>query len=131
MSHIRATNTRPELAFRHALWVCGFRYRVNLKTMPGKPDIVFPKFRTVVFVHGCFWHGHRGCDKFVLPKSNTEYWISKIHNNQKRDQDTWRQLEAMGWFVIIVWECELKKEVRETTLSDLYSQITLVQSKKE
>ena len=123
MSRIKATNTKPELVLRHALWARGFRYRVNYNKLPGKPDIVLPKYHSVVFVHGCFWHGHTGCSKFVLPKSNLEYWGTKIQANKKRDQETWRQLEAKGWSVIIVWECELKKALFEETIERVLAEI--------
>ena len=109
MSHIRSVNTKPEVALRRALWRRGFRYRVNVKGLPGSPDIVLPKHRTVVFVHGCFWHGHNGCKEYTVPKTNTEFWVNKVARNQERDQEVWRKLEAKGWSVVIVWECELVK----------------------
>ena len=109
MSHIRSVNTKPEVALRRALWRRGFRYRVNVKNLPGSPDIVLPKHRTVVFVHGCFWHGHNGCKEYTVPKTNTEFWVKKVERNQERDQEVWRKLEAKGWSVEIVWECELVK----------------------
>ena len=109
MSHIRSVNTKPEVALRRALWRRGFRYRVNVKNLPGSPDIVLPKHRTVVFVHGCFWHGHNGCKEYTVPKTNTEFWVNKVARNQERDQEVWRKLEAKGWSVVIVWECELVK----------------------
>ncbi len=109
MSHIRSVNTKPEVALRRALWRRGFRYRVNVKNLPGSPDIVLPKHRTVVFVHGCFWHGHNGCKEYTVPKTNTEFWVNKVARNQERDQEVWRKLEAKGWTVVIVWECELVK----------------------
>ena len=109
MSHIRSVNTKPEVALRRALWRRGFRYRVNVKNLPGSPDIVLPKHRTVVFVHGCFWHAHKGCKIYHLPQTNTEFWLAKVTRNQERDQEVWRQLEAKGWSVVIVWECELVK----------------------
>ena len=121
MSHNRAKNTGPELLLRRSLWHLGFRYRVNDRRLPGSPDIVLPKYRTVIFVHGCFWHGHKDCKNYTVPKTNTDFWTAKITRNRQRDQDTWRQLEAKGWSVIIVWECELKKqrlqEAVETTAS--------------
>ena len=86
MSHIRSMNTKPEVALRRALWRRGFRYRVNVKNLPGSPDIVLPKHRTVVFVHGCFWHGHNGCKEYTVPKTNTEFWVNKGARNQERDQ---------------------------------------------
>ena len=109
MSQVHSASTKPELTLRHALWRLGFRYRVNDKRLPGKPDIVLPKYRTVVFVHGCFWHGHTGCGRYTIPKTNTEFWMIKIARNQARDQKVWRRLEAHGWSVIVVWECELDK----------------------
>ena len=110
MSHIRSVNTKPEVALRRALWRRGFRYRLNVKILPGSPDIVLPKHRTVVFVHGCFWHAHKGCNIYHLPQTNTEFWQAKVTRNQERDQEVWRQLEAKGWSVVIVWECELDSE---------------------
>lgn len=125
MSHNRAKNTGPELTLRHALWNQGFRYRVNDKRLPGTPDIVLPKYRTVIFVHGCFWHAHNGCKNANIPKSNTEFWKTKITRNQQRDQEVWRQLEAKGWAVIIVWECQLKKAVLEETIRRVEEEIHL------
>ena len=116
MSRIHSASTRPELKLRHSLWHLGFRYRINDKSLPGRPDIVLPKFRTVVFMHGCFWHGHKGCPTSHIPKTNTEFWRAKIARNQERDQEVWRKLEAKGWSVIIVWECELKKAKLEETI---------------
>ena len=123
MSSIRSSNTKPEVNLRHALWSRGFRYLKNDKRLPGKPDIVLPKYRTVIFVHGCFWHGHKGCKKYTIPKSNTEFWTTKIANNQERDQEVWRHLEAKGWEVIIVWECELEKKSFDGTLNRIESEI--------
>ena len=123
MSLVHSTNTKPELKLRRALWSLGFRYRVNEKRLPGKPDIVLPRYRTVVFIHGCFWHGHKGCKYYTIPKTNTEFWTAKVSRNQARDQEVWRKLEAKGWSVIIVWECELRPFVREITLAKLYAAI--------
>lgn len=109
MSHNRANNTRPEIVLRGRLWQKGFRYRLNVHKLPGSPDIVLPKYRTAIFVHGCFWHGHKNCKYYTIPKTNPEFWKAKVARNQERDQEVWRQLEAKGWFVIIVWECQLKK----------------------
>lgn len=109
MAAIHSVSTKPEQKLRRALWRQGFRYRVNDKRLPGKPDIVLPKYRTVVFVHGCFWHGHKECKYYTVPETNTEFWIAKVARNQERDQEVWRKLEAKGWYVIIVWECQLKK----------------------
>jgi DNA mismatch endonuclease (patch repair protein) len=123
MSHNRAKNTGPELQLRHVLWRLGFRYHVNVKRLPGSPDIVLPKYRTVIFVHGCFWHGHKDCKNASTPKTNTAFWTAKIQRNQQRDQEVWRQLEAKGWSVIIVWECQLKKAVLNETISRVEAEI--------
>ena len=123
MSHIRSQNTKPEVALRRALWRRGFRYRLNVKKLPGSPDIVLPKHRTVVFMHGCFWHGHKGCKIYHLPQTNTEFWKAKITRNQERDQEVWRQLEAKGWSVVIVWECELVKAKFEGTVERVANEI--------
>ena len=123
MSHNRANNTGPELSLRRALWRLGLRYRVNEKRLPGTPDIVFSKYRTVVFVHGCFWHGHKGCRYYTVPKTNTEFWMAKVARNQERDQEVWRKLEAKGWSVIIVWECQLKKAMLEDTVNRVAAEI--------
>ena len=123
MSRIHSSSTKPELKLRHAVWSQGFRYLVNDKRLPGTPDIVLPKYRTVVFVHGCFWHGHKGCPTSHIPETNIEFWTAKVARNQERDQEVWRQLEAKGWFVIIVWECELKKAVFEETVKRVSAEI--------
>ena len=123
MSRIHSASTKPELKLRHSLWRLGFRYRTNDKSLPGRPDIVLPKFRTVVFMHGCFWHGHKGCPTSHIPKTNTEFWMAKVARNQERDQEVWRELEAKGWSVIIVWECQLKKANLEETVARVASEI--------
>lgn len=125
MSHIRSFNTKPELALRSALWHFGFRYRVNDKRLPGKPDIVLAKYKTVIFVNGCFWHGHKGCGYYTIPKTNTNYWVAKINRNRERDQEIWRQLEAKGWAVIVVWECQLNKCTFDNTFSKIKSEIQI------
>lgn len=109
MAAIHSASTKPEIILRSSLWRLGFRYRINDRRLPGTPDIVLPRYRTVIFVHGCFWHGHKGCSKFRIPKTNEDFWTAKITRNRERDQQTWRQLEAKGWYVIVVWECELKR----------------------
>ncbi|MBQ2661180.1 MAG: DNA mismatch endonuclease Vsr [Clostridia bacterium] len=124
MSRIRSTNTKPEEIVRKFLFNHGFRYRKNDKRYPGKPDIVLPKYRTVVFVNGCFWHMH-GCSRSRLPRSNQEYWKPKIERNIERDADNKRKLEADGWKVLIIWECELKKSVRNDRLKSLIDEIKL------
>ena len=122
MAQIRSTNTKPELVVRKHLFSKGLRYRVNVKTLPGKPDLVFPKYKTVVFVNGCFWHKH-DCGRFRWPSSNQEYWEKKIKRNLERDQLNYEELRNLGWKVIVVWECELKKAIVETTLENLYRAI--------
>ena len=122
MSRIRSTNTKPEEIVRKYLFSKGFRYRKNDKRYPGKPDIVLPKYRTVIFVNGCFWHMH-GCSRSRLPKSNQQYWKPKIERNIERDADAKKKLEAEGWRVIIIWECELKKKIANERLSRLCEQI--------
>ena len=123
MSQIRSTDSKPEILVRKYLFSKGLRYRKNVKSLPGKPDIVLPKYKTVVFVNGCFWHGHHGCKYFVMPKTNTDYWSSKIYRNIERDQENYSKLEVLGWNVITVWECQLKKAIRENTLEYLYYNI--------
>ena len=122
MAQIRSTNTKPELVVRKYLFSKGLRYRVNVKTLPGKPDLVFPKYKTVVFVNGCFWHKH-DCGRFRWPYSNQEYWEKNIARNIERDQLNYEELRNLGWKVIVVWECELKKAIVETTLENLYHAI--------
>lgn len=122
MSHIRSTNSKPEEKVRKALFAQGFRYKKNVKDLPGKPDIVLPKYHTVIFVNGCFWHKHN-CPRFVWPSSNTDYWIPKIKRNVQRDIETQSKLSAMGWKVIVVWECELKNGIIDETIHRLVTDI--------
>lgn len=123
MSRIRSKNTKPEEIVRKHLFSLGFRYRKNDKRYPGTPDIVLPKYKTVIFINGCFWHGHSGCKYFVVPKSNTEFWQNKIAANIARDDEKIAQLLRMNWKVITVWECELKPKQRTETLTRLVQQI--------
>lgn len=123
MSRIRSKNTKPEEIVRKHLFSLGFRYRKNDKRYPGTPDIVLPKYKTVIFINGCFWHGHSGCKYFVVPKSNTEFWQNKIAANIARDDKKIAQLLRMNWKVITVWECELKPKQRSETLTRLVQQI--------
>lgn len=115
MSSIRSTNTKPEEMVRKWLFSKGFRYRKNVKDLPGKPDIVLPKYKTVIFVNGCFWHKH-DCSRFVWPASNQDYWIPKIKRNVERDRLNIRLLEEQGWKVIVIWECEVKRKVIQKTM---------------
>ena len=119
MASIRGRDTKPEMTVRRYLHSRGFRYRVNVKGLPGSPDIVLRKYRTVIFIHGCFWHGHEGCRYFVLLKSNTEFWTQKIERNHERDLERRAQLKQMGWHTIVIWECQLKPKTREATLAEL------------
>lgn len=119
MASIRGKNTGPEIMVRKFLFSRGFRYRLNHPRLPGHPDIVMRKYRTCIFVNGCFWHGHDNCRYFVLPKTNTEFWKAKIERNRARDIEEQRKLASMGWHCITVWECLLKPAVRKQTLESL------------
>ena len=123
MSQIKGTNTKPEEIVRKYLFSHGFRYRKNDRRLPGKPDIVLPKYHTCIFVNGCFWHKHEGCKYFVWPKSNEQFWRDKINRNVERDLKQHKELESMGWRVIVVWECELKKDRQSITLLDIMNQL--------
>ena len=114
MSHIRATNTAIEVRVRKELFRRGFRYRKNVKTLPGKPDIVLPKYHTVIFIHGCFWHRHEGCKIAHVPKSRVSFWEAKFQRNVDNDRKHKAELENMGWNVIVLWECEIEKKFDET-----------------
>lgn len=132
MASIRSRDTKPELVVRRGLWRKGFRYRLNDKRLPGHPDLVLRKYRTCIFINGCFWHGHdirlpfddlqltiesSACCK--IPKTNREFWVNKIKRNKERDKEEQRKLAEMGWHSIVVWECELKSKVRERTLESI------------
>ena len=108
MSRIRGKDTKPEIAVRKMLHAAGFRFRLHVKELPGKPDIVLPKWKTVVFVHGCFWHRHEGCKDTTTPKTRTEWWLEKFEKNVANDLKKRRDLEDAGWKVLVVWECEVK-----------------------
>jgi DNA mismatch endonuclease, patch repair protein len=123
MSQIKGKNTKPEIMVRKFLFANGFRYRLHEKKLPGKPDIVLPKYKTVIFVNGCFWHGHEGCRYFVVPKTRTEWWINKIVQNKNSDSVNFTKLTYLGWKVITIFECRLKKEFRESTLNDIITNI--------
>lgn len=123
MSRIRGKDTKPELVVRKYLFSRGLRYRVNDKRYPGNPDIVFPRYKTAVFVNGCFWHSHEGCPVSHIPQTNLEYWEPKLRRTIQRDLYNYAALRADGWNVIVVWECELKKNMRDKCLKILYEQI--------
>lgn len=124
MSRIRSKDTKPELLVRKFLFSKGYRYRVNDKRLPGKPDIVLPKYKTVIFVHGCFWHGHEGCRYFVVPKTRTEWWLAKIARNKQLDTRNIKALRLVAWSVLTIFECDLKVKKRDKTLNKLLRQIT-------
>ena len=117
MAAIRGKDTKPEMIVRKGLWSKGFRYRLNSPRLPGHPDMVLKKYRTCIFVNGCFWHGHEGCCK--IPNTNRDFWVAKIKRNQERDVETQKRLAEMGWHCITIWECELKPSKREQTLKSL------------
>lgn len=123
MASIHSEDTRPEQAVRRELWHRGYRFRKCVRTLPGTPDIVLPKYRTCIFVNGCFWHGHKGCSKFVMPKTRTEFWVNKIARNQERDLVNIQRLESIGWSAITVWECELSKSSIENTMEKIESML--------
>jgi DNA mismatch endonuclease (patch repair protein) len=119
MSQIRSKDTKPEMVVRKFLHANGFRYRLHVKNLPGKPDIVLPKYKTVIFIHGCFWHGHKGCKYFVVPKTRTQWWLTKIVSNRNNDRRNAKRLRLEQWKVITIFECELKAAKRDKTLTDL------------
>ncbi len=123
MSQIRSKNTKPELIVRKYLFANGFRYRLHSKDLPGKPDIVLPNYRTIIFVHGCFWHGHEGCKYFVVPKTKTAWWLNKIARNKQLVTENIAKLKLDSWKVIILFECQLKKEKIEVALNRLVKKI--------
>ena len=124
MSRIRSKDTKPEAVVRKYLFQKGLRYRKNDRRYPGKPDIVLPKYRTMIFVNGCFWHAHEGCSLFKVPQSNTDFWIEKLQANKSRDAEIYKQLKGLNWRILVVWECQLKNRlIREDTLKSLYDEI--------
>ena len=124
MARVKSKNTKPEIFLRKLLWHKGFRYRVNYKNLPGSPDIYFPKYKTAIFVNGCFWHMHENCKYSSIPKSNYEFWKNKLEGNVERDKKNYAQLESMGIKVIVVWGCELKQMMKdECVLSEKMNSI--------
>ncbi len=124
MSRIRSANTKPEMLVRRFLHSQGFRYKLHDKTLPGKPDIVLPKYKTVIFIHGCFWHGHKNCKYFVVPKTRTEWWLNKITGNQANDSKAIIALRKDGWKIITLWECNLKPLKLQKTLTSLLKKVS-------
>jgi len=123
MSNISGKETKPEILVRKFLFAHGFRYRKNNKALPGKPDIVLPKYRTIIFVNGCFWHGHKNCKKAALPVTNRIFWQEKIEGNKRRDMRQIRELRKTGYHVIVLWQCKLASKIREKTLNNLKKSI--------
>ncbi len=119
MSKIKGKDTQPEILVRKFLHKNGYRYRIHVKDLPGKPDIVLPRYKTVVFVQGCFWHGHEGCKYYVVPKTRTDWWLKKINETIVNDKTNQQSLVSTGWRVIEIWECELRKTLVENTLNRL------------
>lgn len=129
MSRIRGKDTKPEIAVRKFLFKNGYRYKLHDRSLPGKPDIVLPKYRTVIFVNGCFWHGHTGCKYFVIPKTNTNWWINKISSNKLNDKRKLKQLKKNGWNCISLFECQLKPLRKEKALEKLINKLKNLESK--
>lgn len=123
MSQIKGKDTKPEILVRKFLFSKGYRYRLYYKKLPGKPDIVLPKYKTIIFIHGCFWHGHENCKYFVIPKTRTDWWLKKIERNKHLDCDNFQVLHELGWKVLTIFECELKKNNRDNTLNELITKI--------
>ena len=120
MAAIKSKNTKPELVVRRSLHAMGYRFRLHKRDLPGKPDIVLPKYKIALFVHGCFWHRHEGCKYSTIPKTRTEFWIEKFRNNVERDKLNQAKLISMGWTPLIVWECETKKNVKSLLASCIH-----------
>ena len=131
MSRIRSKNTTPERAVRNVLWRKGYRYRLYDKRLPGKPDLVLPKYRAVIFINGCFWHGHRGCTKYTVPKTNEQFWREKVARNITRDELNAQRLDSLAWTVITVWECELSKKTFDATVMRIEADLQAAKTKYE
>ena len=123
MSQIKGKNTKPEILVRKFLFSKGFRYRLHVKDLPGKPDIVLPKYKTVIFINGCFWHGHENCKYFVIPKTRTDWWLNKIYGNKQKDGENFIQLSKIGWKIVTIFECELKRDKLNNTLNRLLDEL--------
>ncbi len=124
MASIHGSATKPEIKVRRWLWRAGYRYRLNVKSVPGKADIVLRRYHTAIFINGCFWHGHQGCPKFKMPKTNVEFWKRKIKRNQDRDAEQYRILSEAGWHIIVLWECQLSPKKIESTMQQVDLQLS-------
>src|SRR5437016_2325627 len=123
MSRIRSKNTKPEILVRKFLFAKGFRFRIHDKKLPGKPDIVLPKYKTVIFINGCFWHGHSGCKYFVVPKTRTQWWLNKINRNKEIDKENIKKIKKAGWKVLTIYECSLKPKKQNKTLTNVVNSL--------
>ncbi len=123
MSRVISKGTKTEKKVRQALFRSGFRYRVNVKNLPGTPDIVLPKYRTAIFVNGCFWHGHKGCKYYTVPETNVEFWVDKVRKNKERDALNNQRLESLSWSVVTIWECELKGKAFDATMERVVAEL--------
>ena len=123
MSRIKSKNTKPEMLIRKFLFSKGFRYRLHVNNLPGKPDIVLPKYKTIIFINGCFWHGHENCKYFVVPKTRTEWWVNKINGNKQKDGENFLQLSESGWKIVTIFECELNGDKLINTLIKLQDEL--------
>lgn len=126
MSHIRGVDTKPEMVVRRWLWKQGFRYRLHVRRLPGSPDVVMRRWHTVIFVNGCFWHGHENCPHYRLPHTHRQYWLDKIARNRERDRRDHALLAQAGWHVLVVWECQLDKRRRHDTLLALSRRLSQI-----
>ncbi len=125
MSRIKGKNTKPEMMVRRFLHSNGFRYRLHDTNLPGKPDIILKKYKTIIFIHGCFWHGHEGCKYYVVPKTRTQWWLNKINRNIEKDKENVKALQKNDWNIITIWECDLKKDKLEKTFKKLTEQLNI------
>jgi DNA mismatch endonuclease (patch repair protein) len=123
MSQIKGKNTKPEMLVRKFLFSKGYRYRLHVKNLPGKPDIVLPKYKTIIFINGCFWHGHENCKYYVIPKTRTQWWLDKINSTKQKDFENFLQLSESGWKIVTIFECELKGDKLNKTLNKLLDEL--------
>lgn len=130
MSRIKGKDTKPEMMVRKYIFSKGFRYRLHDKRLPGKPDIVLPSLKVVIFIHGCFWHGHSKCRYFVIPKTRTKWWLTKIERNKQLDNENLLKLKSDGWKVFTIFECKLKSNLRVKTLENLVSRLKTISEQK-